>query len=147
MNKNIIKETMLSLEAYELESAREKYLDYVVAARIDRTEPVENDEQAQAELASDFSEALDDNVHDHSDKIDKLAMIDFSPKRKVEEGAIVTIAGRHYIISVSTGKFVCDGKEFIGISAQAPIYGAIEDLVAGDKFEFNGRSLLVESIS
>ena len=33
MDKNIIKETMLSLEGAALQSAREKYFDYVADAR------------------------------------------------------------------------------------------------------------------
>src|SRR5262249_49557679 len=62
MNKQIVKQTMLSLEARDLESAREKYLEYVGSARLDRGEPIEDDEQAQAEFASDLSEAFDDTV-------------------------------------------------------------------------------------
>ena len=50
MDKNLIKETMLSLEAAAFQSAREEYLDYVADARLDRSEPIENDEQAQAEI-------------------------------------------------------------------------------------------------
>ena len=46
MDKNIIKETMLSLEAAAFQSARDKYLDYVAEARLDRSEPIENDEHA-----------------------------------------------------------------------------------------------------
>jgi hypothetical protein len=35
MNKQIMKQTMLSLEARDRESAREKYLEYVGSARLD----------------------------------------------------------------------------------------------------------------
>ena len=42
MDKNIIKETMLSLEGAALPSAREKYFDYVADARLDRSEPIES---------------------------------------------------------------------------------------------------------
>src|SRR3954468_23892716 len=68
MNKQIMKQTMLSLEARDLESANEKYLEYVGSARLDKSDPIEDDEQAQAELASDLSEAFDDTVHSHSDR-------------------------------------------------------------------------------
>lgn len=50
MDKTIIKETMLSLEDAALEGARDEYFDYVAGARLDRSEPIENDEQAQAEV-------------------------------------------------------------------------------------------------
>ena len=56
MDKNIIKETMLSLEGASLQSAREKYFDYFADARLDRSEPIESDEQARGEIASVLSE-------------------------------------------------------------------------------------------
>ena len=43
-NKDHIRETMLLLETAALHSARENYLDYVSTARLDRSEPIENDE-------------------------------------------------------------------------------------------------------
>lgn len=146
MNKQIVKQTMLSLEARDLESARAKYLEYVGSARLDRSEPIENDEQAQAELASDLSEAFDDTVHSH-DKIEKLSAIDFGPKSKVEEGAVVKLGGRFFVIAVSTGKFVCDGKEIMGISTNAPIYAELEGKCAGDAICFNGRELVIEEVA
>jgi len=79
-NKDHIRETMLSLETAALHSARDNYLDYVSTARLDRSEPIENDELAQAEVASDFAEALDDTLHDYANKLEKLRTIDFGPK-------------------------------------------------------------------
>ena len=43
-NKDHIRETMLSMETAALHSARDNYLDYVSTARLDRSEPIENDE-------------------------------------------------------------------------------------------------------
>src|SRR5215475_9624768 len=147
MDKNIIKETMLSLEGASLQSARQKYLDYVADARLDRSEPIESDEQAQGEIASDLSEALDDTLHDHTDKLDKLREVDFGPKSAVTEGALVRLSGRYFVIAVSTGKFTCDGREVMGISTMAPIFEAIEGARAGETVEFNGRKLVIEDVA
>jgi hypothetical protein len=147
MDKKIVKQTMLSLESRDLESAREKYLEYVGSARLDRSEPIEDDEQAQAELASDLSEAFHDTVHSHADKLGKLAATDFGPKSKVEEGAVVKLGGRFFVIAVSTDRFLCDGNELMGISTQAPIYAELEGKRAGDVISFNGRELVVEEVA
>ena len=48
----------------------------------------------------------------------------FGPKSKVEEGAVVKLGRRFFIIAVSTGKFMCDGNEIMGISTQAPIHAS-----------------------
>ena len=147
MDKNIIKETMLSLEDAALQSTREKYFDYVADARLDRSEPIESDEQAQAEIASDLSEALDDTLHDHTDKLDKLREVDFGPKSTVTEGALVRLSGRYFVIAVSTSKFTCDGREVMGISTMAPIFEAIKGARAGETVEFNGRKLVIEDVA
>ena len=146
-NKGHVRETMLSLETAALHSARDHYLDYVATARLDRTETIENDEQAQAEVASDLAEALDDTLHDYADKLDKLKMIDFGPKSTVDEGAVVKLSGRYYVIAVSTSKFTCHGRELMGISTMAPIFDAIGGAQAGDTVQFNGRGLTVEEVA
>jgi hypothetical protein len=147
MDKNIIKETMLSLEGVALQSAREKYFDYVADARLDRSEPIDTDEQSHAEMASDLSEALDDTLHDHIDKLEKLKEVDFGPKSTVTEGALVRLSGRYFVIAVSTSKFTCDGREVIGISTMAPIFETIKGARTGETVEFNGRKLVIEDVA
>ena len=146
-NKDHIRETMLSLETAALKSARDTYLGYVSTARLDRSEPIENDEHAQAEIASDLAEALDDTLHDYDDKLEKLEMIDFGPKSAVSEGAVVKLSGRYFVIAVSTSKFSCRGRELMGISTMAPIFKAIEGARAGDTVTFNGKNVTVEEVS
>ncbi len=102
--------------------------------------------QAQAEVASDLAEALDDTLHDYADKLEKLRTIDFGPKSAVEEGAVIKLSGRHFVIAVSTSKFTCDGREFMGISTMAPIFEAIEGARTGETVQFNGRDLIVEDV-
>ena len=145
-NKDHIRETMLSLETAALKSARDTYLGYVSTARLDRSEPIENDGHAQAEIASDLAEGLDDKLHDYADKIEKLETIDFGPKSTVVEGAVVKLSGRYFVVAVSTSQFNCHGQELMGISTMAPIFQAIEGARAGETVQFNGRKITVESV-
>ena len=145
-NKEHLRDTMLSLETEALRSARENYLSYISTARVDRTEPIENDELAQAEVASDFAEALDDTLDDYADKLEKLRTIDFGPKSAIAEGAVVKLSGRYFAIAVSTSRFTCQGREVMGISTMAPIFEAIEGARAGETVQFNGRDLIVEDV-
>lgn len=147
MNKQALKQAILSLAVRDLESAREKYLEYVGSARLDRSEPIEDDEQARAELASRLSEAFDDTVHSHSDKIEKLLAIDFGPRSNVEEGAVVKLGDRIFVIAVSTDRFMCDGKEIMGVSTEAPIYTELEGKRAGDAISLNGWELVIDEVA
>ena len=62
------------------------------------------------------------------------------------EGAAVNIGGRWFVIGVATDAFECDGRTFMGISAEAPIYQAIAGAGAGDQIEFRGRTLSVDEV-
>lgn len=84
-------------------------------------------------------------VHAHAEKIATLQRIDFGPKRSVEEGAIVKVAGRQFVVAVATDRFICDGIELMGISA-APLDAAIEGKQAGDTCTFNGREIRIEAV-
>lgn len=146
MDKERVKQTMLELEQQLFEASKVAYLDYVSSARLDRTEPIENDELAQAAFARDLSEAFDEPVHAHADKIAKLQRIDFGPKSAVEEGAIIKVAGRQFVVAVATDRFTCNGHELMGISAAAPLYAAIEGKRTGDTCNFNGREIRIEAV-
>jgi len=146
MDKQRVKQTMLELEQRRFDASTGAYLDYVRSARLDRSEPIENDELAQALFARDLSEAFDEPLHAHADKIAKLQAIDFGPKRSVEEGAIVKVAGRQFVVAVATDRFTCDGNELMGISNRAPLYSAIEGAQAGDTRMFNNREINIEAV-
>jgi hypothetical protein len=64
-----------------------------------------------------------------------------------EEGAVVKLGGRFFVIAVSTGKFMCDGNEIMGISTQGPIYAGLEGKRPGDAISFNGRELVIEEVA
>lgn len=146
MNKENLKNAMLALEEAELAHAREKYALFLAESRMDRTEPIENDEAAYAEWASELAEAFDQPVHGHAEKLDRLRSIDFGPKTQIEEGAVVQVGGRNLVIAVATTQFESDGQTFMGISTSAPIYEELEGKSAGENVDFRGRSMTIDAV-
>lgn len=146
INKSHLRTTMLALTEAELAQTHKTYERFLASARLDRTEPVENDEQAQAETAADLAEAFDDREHEAQAKISAIAALDFGPRDEVAPGAAVKIGERFLVIGVSTDEFTCQGQRFVGISQAAPIYSALEGRVAGDVVEFRGRKMKISEI-
>lgn len=146
MNKDAVKRTMLALSRAELESAQRHYQEYLSGARLDRSEPIEAGEQSMAEFASDLAEAFDMQEHSFEEKIRQLESIDFGPKKEVAPGAIVKVAGRHFVVAVSTARFECEGQSLMGISTEAPIYQTMKGKRVGDECSFRGRLLNIEAI-
>ncbi len=146
MDKSHIKKTMLTLTQGEMEQAEKKYKVFLDAARLDPIEPIESDEQSQAETAADLAEAFDDKVHDYAAKLAILSKIDFGAKDEVGPGAVVRLGNRFLVVGVSTAEFECQGQAFIGISTGAPIYAALEGKTSGETCTFNGRELIVNEV-
>lgn len=69
-----------------------------------------------------------------------------STSDQVELGAVVYTKDLNFFISVSVGKISVDGKEFIGISTQAPIYKVMEGLKKGDTFSFNENTYVIDEL-
>jgi|JI10StandDraft_1071094.scaffolds.fasta_scaffold145865_3 hypothetical protein len=146
MNKDCIKEAMLSLTIEELEHATHNYLQFLEGTKLVPTEPIELDEQAQAKFQANLAGSLEQPVHSAEHKLKAITGLDFSPKDTVESGAVVCADGRHFVIGVATGRFVCEGVELMGLSQAAPFYSAIEGLAAGDIAEFRGREFEVRAV-
>lgn len=144
--KSHLRDTMLALTEAELAQAHKTYERFLASAKLDRNEPIESDEQAQAETAADLAEAFDDREHAVAAKIAALQALDFGPKDSVKPGAAVRFGERFLVIGVSTAEFECQGQRFIGISPSAPIYAALEGKKAGDDCTFNGRTLHIQEV-
>ena len=79
-NKDHIRETMLFAGDSSVAQRSRKLPDYVSTARLDRSEPIENDEQFRPRSRATSLKALDDTLHDYANKLEKLRTIDFGPQ-------------------------------------------------------------------
>ena len=146
MNKDCLRDKMLSLTAAELEHATQNYLRFLEGTKLVSSEPIESDEQAQARFQADLTESLEQPIHTAEEKLKAILAIDFTPKKIVERGAVVCVDGRHFVIGVATNRFLCEGFEMMGLSQAAPFYAAIEGLSKGATGTFRGRTFEIRAI-
>ncbi|MFC3117592.1 hypothetical protein ACFOHS_01970 [Jhaorihella thermophila] len=64
----------------------------------------------------------------------------------MQPGAAVILDGLNFVVAVSTEKFDVDGRAFMGISTQSPIYKAMEGLGAGDTFTHAGKEYEIQDV-
>ncbi|EIJ35457.1 hypothetical protein [Thiothrix nivea] len=146
INKIALRETMLSLELDKLHTVEANYQEFLQQARVDNTDGYDDDELSHALESSDMAALLDQSIHEYQEKIDRLKAIDFSPRTQVEPGAVVKFKNRHFVISVATNQFECTGESYMGISADAPVYAALQGLEAGDTFDLNGKEVKIQAV-
>lgn len=147
LNKSLLRSSLLSLEAVQLQQSRRAYAEHLQQARRDPTEPTDHDQASHEFASAKLAEYFEGPLHSYEAGMQRLRNIDFGPKVEVEEGAAVRIAGRWYVVGVATQAFECDGLVYMGISTAAPIYKAIAGAKAGETVEFGVGQLLIEEVA
>lgn len=145
-DKNHLKNMVMSLKAGELRFAQQAYEKYLAGAASRGDEPSDPDASSQAHNSAVLAQFFECPIHSHEEALATLQRIDFGPKDEVAEGAAVRIGGRWFVVGVATSAFECDGRSYMGISTQAPIYQAIAGARAGDAVQFRDRELQVEEV-
>ncbi len=137
---------MIELEQHTIDEAELNYEEYLSENQIDKDDVVDDDDLSHHSSSSVVSNRLDEQLHIHQEHLEALIKISFEPTLIVKPGAVVSVNGRFMVVSVSTPSFNFEGREFLGISTQAPIYTYLRGKKAGDTFQFNGTNFTIEAV-
>jgi len=148
INKNTLKQTLISIETQAIEQANQAYRNILGEALVDRSQTIDLDELAYSATNRDLATQYESKVHEHTKLKKRIEAIDFAPVSTIQEGAVVKLSGqnRYLVISVHTNAFTCQGETFLGISKNAPLFEAMEGLEEGDVFDFGDRELEIEYV-
>jgi transcription elongation GreA/GreB family factor len=145
-DKKAIIDRLMSLEAQELATAQAHYDAFLKDAQLDDREGHDKDDIAASRENADLAAAFDAPVHAHHAKIDVIENTNFGITDTVQPGAVIKFNNRRFVVCVSTTRFDVDGKTYMGISTQSPIYLAMIGLQAGDVFPNNGTEFEVQDV-
>lgn len=117
------------------------------AAMLDPESSFSVDDQSQSDEAADLG-GLFEKVGEHQHSTVAVAeQLDFGPTTEVRPGAIVVLDGSRYVVGVVSSPFECDGATYEGMTTDAPLYGAIKGLHAGDSFTYDATEHRIDSVS
>lgn len=147
MDKNTIKQALIKLEKHHINEAEMKYEEFLSGNLIVRDEIVDEDDQSHHRQSIEISDQLEDQAHIHIEHLNAINNISFEPADVVKPGAIVSVNGRCMIVAVPKSPFTIGGRQFMGISVDAPIYKYLAGKKAGDTFEFNNKKFTIEVVN
>ncbi|WP_428928134.1 hypothetical protein [Marinibacterium sp. SX1] len=137
---------MQALEEAELAAAIEHYEAHMAESRLDGREQHDNDDIADSTAEVNLAQGFEHPVEEHQAKVAAIRAMDFSATSVVRPGAAVIVGGKHFVVSVATARFDCEGETWMGISPQSPIYMAMEGLSAGEGFRMGGREMVIDEV-
>jgi len=83
----------------------------------------------------------------YSDELTLLNKVDQTKiNNQVSFGAIVITDKQKMFISTALGKFIYNNDSYYAISTQVPVYLAMKDKKAGDKFIFNNNTFTISEV-
>lgn len=147
MDKFKLKEALIKLEEHTIDEASMNHGDFLAGNLLNRDDVVDADDQSHHRASLEVSDSLDAQIHEHQDHLETIKKISFEPTETVKPGAVVSVNGRCIVVAVPKPKFQFAGRDFIGISTEAPIYEQLKDKKAGEKFTFNGRVFTIEAVN
>ncbi len=146
VDKEILRETMLGLEAEQLSASKANYQRYLAAAQLNQGDVRDAQDMSQTQQEGDYAELFDAPIHTHEEAIAAIKNLDFAATSTVQAGAVVQWAGQNFVIAALTDEFECQGQQFMGVSCDAPITAALLGKSAGDSFELAGATHQIENV-
>ncbi|WP_103070207.1 hypothetical protein [Aquimarina sediminis] len=147
MDKNKLKQALIELEKHHITEAEVKYEEFLTGNLLQKNDVVDDDDQSHHRQSIEISDQLEEQAHVHAEHLETINKISFESTDVVKPGAVVNVNGRCMIVAVSKSHFNIDGRDFIGISVQAPIYQSLKGKKAGDTFTFNGNTFTIEAVN
>ena len=102
--------------------------------------------ETQREMIKQSQDIVDRQLARIQEMINHLEKIPTQPCTQVQEGALVKLPIGLVWVGVSLGKVVDEGKEYLLVSKDSPLFLAINGLKAHQSTLFRGKKLVVEDV-
>lgn len=138
--KEEIKKTIIDKERMDLKGLQAVYKTYSDASDLDEESTLDLDDYSFQDQSRDSARNLSLRIEKMKNELDKFINLDFSPKAIVEPGALVLTDSFNFMIGIAVPQFQHNGKTYMGLNVDAPVYGVIAGKKIGDSAEFNGKT-------
>lgn len=146
INKTALKEAMISTEHSKIHLLEDEIDDFISNGNMDNDNVIDIDDESHAEQRRVDYRRLDGQIHEHSDHVNLLNEIDFGPADLVRPGAVIELENRFIVVAVAEGKFKFNGRNFIAISTDAPLYQCMKGKKAGDTCQLKDQTFTIKNI-
>lgn len=113
---------------------------------IDESDVMDPEDFSHQYEAGEMEQLMRTQMNRAKSCIDLINNIDFSPKSKIEVGAIVETGAFAFFIGIPTTPFNFEGRQIVGISKEAPFYTVLIDKKVGDHFTYCGNEYTIDAI-
>lgn len=144
--KETIKNQIFENEKADIEALKKMHKIYADSADLDEESSLGNEDFAKQDESRESARSLEVRINRTQNLLDNFSKIDFGQKDKVEEGALVLTNSLNFLIGIASALFEYEGKSYIGLNTDAPIYEVLRGAKTGDKITFNEKEYTITEI-
>lgn len=144
--KEEIRNKIIEQERELLMNMREVHKMHTNAADLDEDSSLSNEDFAQQDQSRESAKGIETRITQNKIALDTFVNLDHSPKTKAEPGALVLTNTLNFYIGIASSVFEYQGKNYIGLDVNAPIYSVLNNAEAGSEISFNGKKYEVLQI-
>lgn len=141
-----VKAHLIELKSKEIEALEESHKIYADGADLDEESSLELDDFAQQSQSTDSARNLEMRINQAKENLEAFKNVRPELVNEITEGNVVLTDKINFVIGLAFKDFEWEGRKFIGISTEAPIFEALVGKRQGDKVEFNGIQYTIEEI-
>lgn len=146
MDKQKLKAFLISKETATINDFENSLDAFINESHIDYNDIRDEDDYSHHYQSSNDSNAAHRHLHQHVRHLAVLQQLDFAGSKKVEPGAVIQVNDRYMVVAVAESAFEFDGKKFISISPDSPVYQCMKDKKKGDSCHFNNHDFIIQEI-
>jgi transcription elongation factor GreA len=147
MSKELIIKTLIRTQNQVIVDLKERISVGKLASDIDEDNTLDPEDYSHQNESVEMNQLLTVQLEKAENDLAKLQAIEFSPKSKIEIGALVKTNQFSFVIGIATFPFNVDGNQYVGISVDAPIYSIMKDKIEGETFSFVNNIYQIVSIN
>lgn len=146
MNKEELKNKLIEQQEGMIAEFEQKVKDIHSMVDIDEEDTIDPEDFSHQAEAGEMEELIKSQLNRAKEKLGELKKFPIDEISEIRTGAIVETNERNFIVGFSIPPVAIEGKEFVGISKEAPIYSALEGKNVGDRFEVGGVTYEITKI-
>lgn len=146
MDKKKLKNKVAEIIEKNINHLKEKVELVHSMVDIDELDVIDEEDFSHQFESNEIEQLVKSQLNKEEDSLRLLKSLDFGNKSVCSPGVVINTTDFNFIIGVPTVPFEFEGKQYVGISVNSPIYQVLKNAEIGEEFNFRGNNYTIESI-
>lgn len=144
--KEEIRNKIIENERTQIIGLQQMLKTYSEAADLDEESTLDPEDFSHQKQNFESADNLSKRISRIKQALDSFINLSIEGFSKVEPGALVLTDSLNFYVGISASQFQHEGKTYLGLNTDAPIYSSFQNEKGGSEVNFNGKKYKIEKV-